>query len=56
VAGLKIDFAWRDGKLSGATLRSSRGGPCEVRYRDAVVQLTTEADQSYELANRFTRK
>jgi alpha-L-fucosidase 2 len=35
--GFEVDMAWKDGKLSQATLRSERGGRCAVR---AAVPLT----------------
>jgi alpha-L-fucosidase 2 len=51
--GFELDLAWKDGQLSAATVRSSRGGACHLRYRDISVDVNTEAGQRYEIANRF---
>ena len=32
--GFELDVAWKDGKLTAATLRSKLGGACKVRYGD----------------------
>jgi alpha-L-fucosidase 2 len=40
-----VDIAWKDGKLTEATIRSSKGEPCTVRYNGKVKQLTTQAGQ-----------
>ena len=45
--GFEVDLAWRDGRLTKATLRSSRGNPAKIRIADRVIDLTTEAGQSY---------
>lgn len=29
--GFELDIAWKDGKLSSATIRSALGGPCRIR-------------------------
>ena len=38
--GIGVDMAWKDGKLVSATLRSSAGGPCRVRYGQVERDLT----------------
>ena len=38
--GIGVDIAWKDGKLVSATLLSSAGGPCRVRYGQTVRDLT----------------
>ena len=51
--GFEIDLAWTNGALTKATIRSIRGGPCRLRYRDAAVEIQTEASQSYDVADRL---
>jgi alpha-L-fucosidase 2 len=43
--GFEVDIAWQDGKLTEATIRSSKGEPCTVRYNGKVKQVTTQAGQ-----------
>jgi alpha-L-fucosidase 2 len=43
--GFEVDIAWQDGKLTEATLRSSKGEPCTVRYNGKVKQFSTRAGQ-----------
>jgi len=45
--GFEVDLQWKDGKVTGATIRSRVGGPCRVRYQDKVIELSTEAGNSY---------
>jgi alpha-L-fucosidase 2 len=47
--GFEVDCAWRDGRLTEATVHSKRGGSCRIRYRDKVMALDTKAGQSYRL-------
>jgi len=44
--GFVVDMTWQDGRLSRAVVRSKLGNPCRVRYRDRVVELTTDAGKS----------
>ena len=45
--GFEVDIAWKDGKLTGATIRSSLGGPCKVRYGAMTVDLRTDPGKAY---------
>jgi len=47
--GFELDIAWAEGKLTSATLRSHRGGPCKLRYNGKSRELTTKAGLDYEL-------
>ncbi|WP_276358120.1 glycoside hydrolase family 95 protein [Cohnella caldifontis] len=41
--GFEIDMKWADGKLVGADVRSSRGLPCILRYRDESIRCDARA-------------
>jgi alpha-L-fucosidase 2 len=41
--GFTVDLAWRDGKLSSATIRGQAGNSCKVRYSTAVAERTLDA-------------
>ena len=45
--GFEVDIAWKDGKLTGATIRSSLGGPCKVRCGAMTADLRTEPGKAY---------
>ena len=45
--GFEVDMRWDGGKLVSAEVRSSRGGPCRIRYRDEVAELETRAGGHY---------
>jgi alpha-L-fucosidase 2 len=38
--GFAVDLAWKDGKLTGATIRSVNGDRCRVRYVDKTTDFT----------------
>jgi alpha-L-fucosidase 2 len=44
--GFEVDLAWRDGKLTAATVRSLVGNPCTLRYGKRVRQFDIEAGNS----------
>ena len=37
--GFEIDLSWKNGTLDQSLVRSLNGHPCQVRYRDKVLQL-----------------
>jgi alpha-L-fucosidase 2 len=37
--GFEVDFAWQDGKLAEATVRSLAGSPCRLRYGEQTRDL-----------------
>lgn len=47
--GFEVDCTWRDGRLTGARIRSKHGGSCQVRYRDKMITLETKKGQSIHL-------
>jgi alpha-L-fucosidase 2 len=51
----EIDLAWRDGTLTTATVRSSLGGRCVLRYRDREITLQAESGHSYAFDAQLRR-
>lgn len=47
--GFEVDLAWKDGKLTAATIRSQLGRKASVRLGDRVVEVPTEKGGRYEL-------
>ncbi len=47
--GFEVDIEWKDGKLSGATIRSTTGTACKVRYGEKVVELKMRPGQQRRL-------
>ncbi len=47
--GFEVDIAWKEGRLTAATIRSNLGRPCKVRYKKKTVDIKTKAGKSYEL-------
>jgi alpha-L-fucosidase 2 len=54
--GFEVDFAWRDGKLTTATVRSAAGGACKVRYRDSVETIDVPAGVAVVLGADLGRR
>lgn len=45
--GFVVDMSWKEGQLTNAAIRSKVGGLCTVRYKDKIVELVTEAGNTY---------
>ena len=53
--GFDVDIAWKGGELTGATLRSTLGGPCKIRYGRRTLELKTEIGKSYRINERLNQ-
>jgi len=47
--GFEVNFAWKDGKLVEATIRSKVGNTAKLRYGDRVITLPTEKGREYRI-------
>jgi alpha-L-fucosidase 2 len=47
--GFVVDLAWKDGKLSRATVQAGVTGPCALRLGERTVKLDAHAGKRYEL-------
>jgi alpha-L-fucosidase 2 len=47
--GVEVGMEWRAGKLVRATLRSTFGGPCKIRYRENEMVIRTRPGSRYRL-------
>ena len=44
-----VDIRWKDGKLTSATIKSTGGESCRVRYGDKVIELKVPKDGAVTL-------
>jgi alpha-L-fucosidase 2 len=51
--GFELDLTWTEGTLREVTIKSLCGNRCTVRYKDRVVDLSTEAGQVVRLNGRL---
>ncbi|MNT64882.1 hypothetical protein D3C72_2028210 [compost metagenome] len=42
-----VDMTWKDGKLTGATILSRKGGSCKLMYDGKIKEMNTVANKSY---------
>jgi alpha-L-fucosidase 2 len=54
--GFEVDIIWKDGKLTGAILRSKLGGRCTIRYGQKSLEIRTRPAATYHLNNLLTLK
>jgi alpha-L-fucosidase 2 len=47
--GFEVDMAWKDGKLSSATIRSLSGNACKARFGDKEMEFPTRSGTTYRL-------
>jgi alpha-L-fucosidase 2 len=47
--GFEVDIEWREGNLRAATIRSTLGGPCKVRYGQRTKTIETRPGESREV-------
>lgn len=47
--GFEADIVWKDGRLASATIRSTNGTACKVRYGETVVDLNLKPGQARTL-------
>jgi hypothetical protein len=48
-----VDIAWANGKLTEATIRALRDGPCKVRYGNSTVQVDAKAGKTVKLSGNL---
>ena len=53
--GFEVDVHWENGKLAGARIVSTLGGPARLRYAGKTVTLTTKAGGVYTFDSRLRR-
>jgi alpha-L-fucosidase 2 len=51
--GFQVDIAWRNGRLTVATIRTETGGSCSVIYAGKTVPLKIERGHSATLNDRL---
>ncbi len=51
--GFEIDMKWKDGRLVSATVRSTGGTACKVRYGEKVVDLNLKPGEASRLDGLF---
>jgi alpha-L-fucosidase 2 len=52
--GFEMDMEWKNGKLSGLTVRSKAGNTCKLRYGNRVVSIPTAKGKTYRFGPDLT--
>ena len=47
--GFEVNIYWKNSKLDKVSIKSTFGGPCQVRYGEKVVEFETEVGKKYDL-------
>jgi alpha-L-fucosidase 2 len=53
--GFEVDLAWKQGKLTSATLRSTTGTACKIRYGDKELPLAFTLGEAVRLNGELNR-
>jgi len=53
--GFAVDLNWRNGVLASATIRSERGGSCQVRYGARAMALSLKAGETARFNQNLLR-
>lgn len=51
--GFELDIAWEKGKLVKAIIKSKHGQDCRVRYKGKALEIKTDVNKSYSIADSF---
>jgi alpha-L-fucosidase 2 len=54
--GFEVSIAWKDGKLTSASIKSLLGNRAKVNYAGRTVEFSTQAGESIELTAMLERK
>lgn len=54
--GFEVGMEWQNGKLTGATVRSMRGGGCKIIYGQKTLELKTQPGRTYRLDGQLKLK
>jgi len=53
--GFEVDLAWRQGRMTSATIRSTAGAPCVMRYGAKTLTFKTLSGKSYTFGGNLER-
>ena len=53
--GFVLDMGWEQGKLQQLTVTATAGGPCELKYGQQSLKLSTQKGKKYRLQMKDDR-